>query len=34
MRAPLLDELGAPAVVRAGASLAWRRLAGLRSLLG
>ena len=33
MRAPILDELHAPATVRAGASLALRRLRGLRSLL-
>ena len=32
MRAPLLDELGAPAVVRAGASLALRRLADVRGV--
>jgi hypothetical protein len=32
MRAPVLDELHAPTVVRAGASLALRRLSGLRSL--
>ena len=32
MRAPLLDELHAPATVRAGASLALRRLRALRSL--
>ena len=30
MRAPVLDELGAPAVVRAGTSLALRRLADVR----
>jgi hypothetical protein len=34
MRAPVLDELRAPTVVRAGASLALRRLAGLRDALG
>lgn len=33
MRAPVLDELRAPVVVRAGASLALRRLAGLREAL-
>ena len=33
MRAPILDELHAPATVRAGASLALRRLRGLRGLL-
>jgi hypothetical protein len=32
MRAPVLDELHAPATVRAGASLALRRLRGLRDL--
>jgi uncharacterized protein YbjT (DUF2867 family) len=32
MRAPVLDELGAPAAVRAGASLALRRLADLRGV--
>jgi hypothetical protein len=34
MRAPVFDELHAPAVVRAGASLAWRRLGDVRRLLG
>ena len=33
MRAPVLDELHAPTVVRAGASLAWRRVAALRDRL-
>ena len=33
MRAPVLDELHAPATVRAGASLALRRVQALRSLL-
>ena len=33
MRAPVLDELHAPATVRAGASLALRRVRALRSLL-
>ncbi|WP_051276623.1 NAD-dependent epimerase/dehydratase family protein [Marmoricola sp. URHB0036] len=33
MRAPILDELHAPATVRAGASLALRRVRALRSLL-
>ena len=32
MRAPLLDELGAPAAVRAGAGLALRRLADVRGV--
>jgi uncharacterized protein YbjT (DUF2867 family) len=32
MRAPVLDELGAPAVVRAGASLALRRLGDVRGV--
>ena len=32
MRAPVLDELHAPATVRAGASLALRRLRALRAL--
>ena len=34
MRAPLLDELHAPATVRAGASLALRRLKSLLDLIG
>lgn len=34
MRAPVLDELRAPTVVRAGASLALRRLSSLRGLFG
>lgn len=33
MRAPILDELHAPATVRAGASLALKRVKGLRGLL-
>jgi uncharacterized protein YbjT (DUF2867 family) len=33
MRAPVFDELGAPTVVRAGASLALRRLGDVRSVL-
>ena len=33
MRAPVLDELHAPATVRAGASLALRRVRGLLGLL-
>jgi uncharacterized protein YbjT (DUF2867 family) len=32
MRAPVLDELGAPAMIRAGASLALRRLADVRGV--
>ena len=32
MRAPVLDELGAPAVLRAGTSLALRRLADVRGV--
>ncbi len=34
MRAPLLDELGAPATIRAGASLALRRARSILGLLG
>ena len=33
MRAPVLDELHAPATIRAGASLALRRVRGLLGLL-